>query len=150
MSQIDQCVETTFNAFVSGSKSTCVGVSKYYDSGGNTNSSSHNNYYDITDEEWGGYRYKKGTEKVFHEGGACIHEMSASIINDTKFLCYYYTKGCGELKGGGHVKGYCSVDVEYLPRAGDVVAIKRYCLSKFSGGTVLPTPLSYPVGCELP
>lgn len=149
MAQVDQCVEAAYNQFITLSQSMCRGEIKYYDSGGNMSSTTQKNSYNIG-PDFPGYRFRSGTQSATQIGGACEHEINAIFQTDSVFTCRYYTKGCGPTKGGGHVRGYCSIGIEYIPRAGDVAKIKKYCLSKFSGGPVLPQPVAYPKSCVLP
>lgn len=149
IAQVDQCVEATYNQFITQSQSVCQGVSKYYDSGGNTNSTTQENFYNLG-PDFPGYRFRNGTQSAVQLGGACKHEIQAIFQKDDQFLCRYFTEGCGLSKGGGHVRGYCSIGIEYYPRPGDIAKIKKYCLSKFSGGPVLSQPTAYPKSCVLP
>jgi hypothetical protein len=150
MAKVDDCVKSTYEAFKSNSNSLCVGATKYYDSGGNTGSTTARNRYTLDPPDWDGYSYVPGSGGAHQIGGLCVHDLFAVIESPKQFLCLYHTRGCGLTKGGGHVRGYCTVSIEYTPRDGDVAQIKRYCLSKFSGGTLLPMPKSNPVGCTLP
>lgn len=147
--QIDQCVEQTYNKFIAESQSLCVGQSHYYDSGGNQSSNTQTIRYGFP-ENMSGYRFRAGTGATNVEGGACVFEIHANVESEQSFSCIWYTKGCGFTKGGGHVKGYCSVEIEYIPKLGDVINIKNYCLAKYTGGLIPPLPTSRKIGCNLP
>lgn len=149
VNDIDTCVKTEYDKFITTSRSLCVGVSRYYDSGGNNHSHSVSVQYTLNVPDWAGYNFRAGSESAHIQGGQCKFTISAIVNGPKDFTCYYWTEGCGLFKAGGHVRGYCNVGIEYIPRPGDIVNFKRYCISKFAGGPVLPEPRSYPVGCQL-
>ncbi len=147
--QIEDCVKDTYDRFIANSQSNCVGKSHYYDSGGNQGTTVVSQPYKIGNS-MAGYRFRAGSQSVTYDGGQCSFQIWASVNSEQSFSCTWYTAGCGLFKAGGHVRGHCNVGVDYVPRDGDVAKIKQFCLSKFSGGAVLPEPTSYQIDCSLP
>ncbi|MCP3475060.1 hypothetical protein NLM33_32580 [Bradyrhizobium sp. CCGUVB1N3] len=146
-SQLDTCVKQTYGEFVTRSETTCVGNRHEYGSG-NTSDDSYSIDYQMG-PDFPGYKYIPGSETTSFYGRCTFDMKGTGVQSDTSFVCIWHTAGCGFTKDGGYINGACSVKMHYLPRDGDVAAIKEYCFGLIAG-IPIAKPVSYSKGCILP
>jgi len=149
ISQLNACVEQTYNEMVSDSETRCTMPQPAYAAAGNTDSHTLNLRWKVGSAPFASYVFVPGSAAVTHNQGQCVHDVNPAIENPTTFLCQLFTKGCGFLKEGGHVWGACAVSVKYVPQNGDLASIKEYCFAKVTGAAI-SKPTSYKKGCVLP
>jgi hypothetical protein len=149
VAQLKACVQHTYDQMESSSETVCSGSNHphYFDSGGNTESPTYIINYDL--KNWPGYQYIAGSQSKTILNGACTFDMGATITSPTNFACAFYVAGCGLGKGGGNIRGYCTVKIHYVPQASDIARIKEYCLSTVLGVTATKPGL-FPGSCYLP
>lgn len=139
--RISKCVETTFNEMSKNSQSQCRTATNYFSAGGGDHLRIKLNYR----VPFPNYQFVAGTQSATQIGGQCEHNLYANWQGPTTFQCEWETSGCGIGREGGHVRGFCSISIQYIPQAGDVAKIKEYCLAnEFGGGTKPPVN---PVPC---
>ncbi|MEY9402003.1 hypothetical protein ABIF79_008378 [Bradyrhizobium japonicum] len=139
--RLSKCVEVTFNEFSQSSISQCQTRTEYFPAGGGGHVRVKKPYR-VPFEH---YEFVAGTQSATQIGGQCEHNLYANWQGTATFQCEWETSGCGVGREGGHVRGYCSISIRYIPQAGDIAKIKEYCLAKeFGGGT---KPIVSPVSC---
>lgn len=140
---LDLCIEKTFADLTNASTSTCKTDVRYFAAGGGGHVRVKIRF-DVPKN----YDFVRGTERATQIGGLCEHNLYANWQSTKRFECEWETSGCGSGRGGGHVRGFCSISIRYVPQRTDIVVIKEYCLNSILGGTA-PKPSASPVGCRL-
>jgi hypothetical protein len=149
VSRLNACVQQTYNQLQANSETACSGAAHphYFDAG---NQDDNTYPIDYSLEKWPNYQYVAGSQSATIINGACTFDMNGTAIaSSTHFLCVFHVAGCGFLKGGGNIRGYCSVRIHYIPQAADIIQIKEYCLASVLGQNAFK-PGSFPGTCELP
>jgi hypothetical protein len=140
--KLNVCIELTYREMRTNSQSQCHTNERYYpaDGGGSIR-------VKIRFNVPASYTFVPGTQSATHNG-QCTHNVYANWRSETSFECEWEAAGCGLFKEGGHVRGFCTVAIRYVPQDGDMVRVKEYCLSSlFGGNTAKPTVTK--VDCSL-
>jgi hypothetical protein len=150
VSLLNACVTQTTSDLQTASETLCTGQNyPHYFEAGNTDDDTNVINYSLQDFPY--YQYISGTQAAKILDGECTFDMNGtSITSPTNFACSWHVAGCGPLKAGGHIKGYCSVKIHYMPQSWDVIRVKEYCFAATILGLPATRPGTFPGSCILP
>ncbi|GGC71149.1 hypothetical protein GCM10010994_32060 [Chelatococcus reniformis] len=134
---IQACVKQEYSQMQNSSRSACRTPERYYAAKGGDHVRVKIPYPAPQN-----YKYVSGSGTAVQTSGSCEHNLYVNWMSEAQFQCEWETSGCGQFKEGGHVKGYCTMDMVYVPQSGDLRKIKEYCVASVIGGTATKPPIS--------